>query len=323
MVSIDQTNWSQLKLNSFSFPTIISGVHNLSAMHLLLDLNSTANFLITTRRLLIPQLISLSIRVIESSAITRQFLGPRLHFLQLISMAYPGLIDLELCNTKSDTHDFFGWSSELSTLNLRNLQRLVLHSAPVPLSWNSWNILDVRKSWILPSLRHLSMESGYDLWFQETVGQLFGPSLLTLSIRTSLVVNLSFWTTFSALQELEIARSSLHSVSCDSPPPALHPIRRVIIRGAWPSNPDEGSMHIVDRLFNFTDQPSPVEWLICDDDSINALDRTQWQHYKETILFHAGYRTRPEVCQHVVEKWVTGEDRDDGNPHRLALSERS
>jgi hypothetical protein len=47
-----------------------------------------------TRRLLLPRLVSLSVRIIESSARTRLFLGPRLH----ISKAYPGLIDLDLRN---------------------------------------------------------------------------------------------------------------------------------------------------------------------------------------------------------------------------------
>jgi len=81
VASIDQTNWSLSKLDALSFSPIISGMPDLSAMHLSLDLNSTANFLITTRRLLLPRLVSLSIRIIESSARTRLFLGPRLYIL--------------------------------------------------------------------------------------------------------------------------------------------------------------------------------------------------------------------------------------------------
>ena len=277
-------------------------------MHLLLDLNSTANFLIATRRLLLPQLVSLSIRIIKSSATTRYVLGARLHILPIISKAYPGLIDLHLHNTESVRHDFVGWSLEPYTLDLPKLQRLFLHSAPVSINWITINIR-------LPSLRHLSVDSGHDRWLHRMVVQFLGTSLLTLSMRASLVIDLPFWTAFSALQELKIVRSSMHDVMCDTPPPALHPIRRVVIQGAWPSNPDDGT---VDRLFKFTDRPSPVEYLICEDESINALDQTQWQQYKNTILSHAGYGTRPEACQHVVEKWVTGEDMNEGDPHRLA-----
>jgi hypothetical protein len=161
------------------------------------------------------------------------------------------------------------------------------------------------------------VEPGPYLRSYDAVWQLLGTSLLTMSIRTSLDINTTFWAIFSALQELEIARLSLRDVLCDGRPPALHPIRRVIIRGAWPSNPDDDHMHtIVDRLFKFTDPPSPVEWLICDDKSINALDQTRWQQYKNTILSHAGYGTRPEVCKHVMEKWVTGGDRDEGDSLR-------
>ena len=281
-------------------------------MHLLLDLNSTANFLIATRRLVLPQLVSLSIRIIESSATTRQFISARLHILPIIIKAYPGLIDLHLHNIKSDRHDFVGWSSEFRVLNLPKLQRLILHSAPVSLNWIT---VDIR----LPLLRHLSVDFGNDLFLQNMIGQLLGTSLLTLSTRATLVINLPFWTTFSALQELKIVRSSVRAVMCNTPPPALHPIRRVIIQGAWPSNPDHAPVNTVDRLFKLTDRPSPVEYVICEDECINALNQTQWQLYKDTILSHAGCRTLPEVCQQVMEKWVTSEDMDEDDPHRLAL----
>lgn len=284
-------------------------------MRFLLDLNSTANFLIAARRLLLPQLVSLSIQVIDSAAITRQFLGAMLHILPIISKAYPGLIDLELHNTESDRHDFLGWSSASSALNLPRLQRLVLHSTPVSVDWIA---IDRENSWTLPSLRHLSVEPGPYSRVLDTVWQPLGTLLLTLSVRTSLEIDSNFWITLPALQELNITRSSPHDVMCESRPPAFHPIRRVLIRGAWPSNPNADVMDaVVGCLFKFTDRPSPVEWLICDDRSVNELNRTQWQQYKETILLHAGYRTRPEVCEHVMEKWVTGEDRE-GN---LALLE--
>ena len=284
-------------------------------MYLLLDLNSTANFLITTQRFLLPQLVSLSIRIIDSSAITRQYPGARLAILPIISRAFPGLVDLDLRNTETDNHDFVGWSLG-STLNLPKLQRLVLHSTPVSADWTAINIW---KSWTLPSLRHLSVDPGPGLPVHGTIWQLIGASLLTLSIRTSLTINSTFWTALPALQELEVTRLSPHDVSCDCPPPAPHPIRRVIIGGAWPSNPNDDCMSaVVGCLFKFTDQPSPVEWLICDDESINALNQTQWKQYKKTVLSHPGYDTRPEVCEHVMEKWVTGWDRDEGDPHRLA-----
>ena len=290
-------------------------------MRLLLDLNSTANFLIAARRLVFPQLVSLSIQVISSAATTRQFPGPMLHILPIISEAYPGLIDLELRNTESDHHDFLGWSSASSMLNLPKLQRLVLHSTPVSIDWIA---IDRQNSWNLPSLRHLSVEPGPYSRVLDTVWQPLGTLLLTLSVRTSLYIGPTFWTIFPVLQELDIARSFPRDVLCESRPPALHPIRRVIIRGAWPSNPDDDYMDtVVGCLFKFTDRPSPVEWLICDDRSVNGLNRSQWQQYKETILLHAGYRTRPEVCEHVMEKWVTGEDRDEGNLHRLGLFERT
>lgn len=276
-------------------------------MHLSLDLNSTANFLIATRRLILPQLVSLSIRVIESSATTRQFLGARLHILPIICKAYPGLIDLHLHNTESDRHDFVGWSMELCALDLPKLQRLFLHSAPVSINWIT---VDIR----LPSLRHLSVDGHDDYLLEHAVEQLFGNSLLTLSISGSLVIDLSFWITFPALQELKIVRDSMFDVTCNTPPPARHPIRRVIIQGAWSSNPDDSPEHIVYRLFKFTNPPSPVECFICEDESINALNQTQWQQYINTILSHVGYHTRPELCQHVVEKWVTGGDMDEGDP---------
>ncbi len=288
-------------------------------MHLVLDLNSTANFLITTQRLLLPQLVSLSIRIIQSSAPTRLFPGPKLHFLPIISKAYPGLIDLHLRNTESDRHDFVGWSSEFSILDLPKLQRLFLHSTPASLSWTA---LDTWNPSTVPSLCHLSLDTAHSLYLQDIVGQLVGTSLLTLSVHASIGINQTFWSTFSALQELKIVRSSSRDVMCDSPPPALHPIRRVIIRGGWPSNPDYGSIYLVDRLFKFTERPSPVEWLICEDESINALNQMQWQQYKNAILSHASYPMHPEVCQDIVEKWVTGEGMDEGDPYRLALFER-
>jgi len=305
MLSINQTNWSRLKLHSFFFSPIIPRRHDLSAMHFLLDLNSTADFLIIQRlRIPQPRLVSLSIRVIDSSAITRQYPGERLHILPIISRAYPGLVDLDLRNTKSFSRDFVGWSLGSSTLNLPKLQRLVLHSTPVSVDWTAINR---GNSWTLPSLRHLSVEPGPSLPVHSTIWQLLGASLLTLSIRTSLTINSTFWTALPALQELEVTRLSPHDVSCDCSPPAPHPIRRVIIRGAWSSNPDDDCMSaVVDCLIKFTDQPSPVEWLICDDESINALNQTQWKQYKKTVLSHSGYDTRPEVCEHVVEKWVTG-----------------
>lgn len=288
-------------------------------MRLLLDLNSTANFLIAARRLLLPQLVSLSIQVIDSAAITRQFLGPMLHILPIISRAYPGLIDLELRNTESDRHDFLGWSSASSALNLSKLQRLVLHSTPVSVDWIA---IDRKNSWTLPSLRHLSVEPGPHSPVFDTVWQPLGTLLLTLSVRTSLYIGSTFWTTFPALQELYIVRSSPRDVFCESRPPASHPIRRVVIRGAWPSHPGGDDTATVVGLFKFTDRPSPVEWLICDDESVNRLNRTRWQQYKEAILLHAGYRTRPEKCEHVREKWVTGEDRglsDLGMEHELSV----
>lgn len=288
-------------------------------MHLLLDLNSTANFLIATRRLLLPQLASLSIRIIEPSATTRLFVGPRLHILPIISKAYPGLIDLHLRNTESDRHDFVGWSSEFPIINLPKLQRLLLHSTPASLRWTA---LDTWNSSTFPSLRHLSLDSVHDLYIQDIVGQRLGTSLLTLSVHTSIGITPSFWSTFSALQELRIVRSSSRDVWCDSPPPALHPIRRVIIRGGWPPNPDIGSIYIVDRLFKFTEQPSPVEWLICDDESINALNQIQWRQYKHAILSHTSHPMCPDVRQDIVEKWVIREDMDEGDPYRLALFER-
>ena len=103
-------------------------------------------------------------------------------------------------------------------------------------------------------------------------------------------------------------------------PPALHPIRRVIIRGAWPSDPDDEYMNIaMGCLFKFIDQHSPVEWLICDDEFINALDQTQWKQYKQAVLSLSGYDMRPEVCEHVMETWVIGWDRDEGDPGWLHL----
>jgi len=290
-------------------------------MHLVLDLNSIANFLITTQRLLLPQLVSLSIRVIDSSAVTRQFLGPRLTILPIISRAYPGLVDLDLRNTESDSHDFVGWSLECSTLSLPRLQRLVLHSTPASVDWeaiNSWN------SWTLPSLCHLSVEPGPYFLFHGTIYQLLGTSLLTLSINTGLIIDSTFWTVLPALQELEVTRLSTLDVWCNYPPPALHPIRRVIIKGGWPSNPDDRCLYaVVTGLFKFTDQHSPVGWLICDDESINALNQTQWEKYKKTFVSHSGYGTPPEVIKHVMEKWVTGWDRDESDPHRLAPFERT
>jgi len=273
-------------------------------MHLVLNLNSIASFLITTQRLLLPQLVSLSIQVIDSSAIARnQFPGARLAILPIISRAYPGLVDLNLRNTESDTHDFVGWSFGSSTLNLPKLQRLVLHSTPASVDWeaiNSWN------SWTLPSLCHLSVE-GPCLRFHGTIWQLLGASLLTLSIHNGLVINSNFWTILPALQELEVTRFSPLDVWCDFTPPALHPIRRVIISRAWPSDPDDEYMYTAGVcLIKFTDQHSPVEWLICDDESINALNQTQWRLYKKTVLSLSGCDTRPEVCEHVMEKWVTG-----------------
>ena len=215
MVSINQTKWSQLKLNSFTFSPIIPGTHDLSAMHLVLNLNSIASFLITTQRLLLPQLVSLSIQVIDSSAIARnQFPGARLAILPIISRAYPGLVDLGLRNTESDTHDFVGWSLECSTLSLPRLQRLVLHSTPASVDWeaiNSWN------SWTLPSLCHLSVEPGPYFRFHGTIYQLLGASLLTLSIHASLTINSTFWTVLPALQELEVTRFSPLDVWCDYP----------------------------------------------------------------------------------------------------------
>jgi len=287
-------------------------------MHLVLDLNSIANFLITTQRFLLPQLVSLSIRVIDSPATTRQPPGAMLTILPIISRAYPGLVDLNLRYTESG---FVGWSLERSTLDLPKLQRLVLHSTPASVDWeaiNSWN------SWTLPSLCHLSVEPGPCLRYHDMIWQLLGTSLLTLSIHNDLIVNSTFWTILPALQELEVTRLSTQDVWCHCPPPALHPIRRVIIRGAWPSNPDDVCLYaIVGALFKFTDQHSPVEWLICDDESINALNQTQWKQYKKTVLSHTGYDTPPEVCENVVEKWVTGWDRDEGDPHRLAPFERT
>jgi len=274
-------------------------MHNLAAMRLLLDLNSAADFLIATRRRSLPQLVSLSIHIVESAAITRHYLAPRLEILPIISKAYPGVIDLDLRNIGLDRHhnDYLGWSSGLSALYLPKLQRLVLHSVPVY----------GQNPWTLPSLRHLSVEPGPYSQDPDAFWRPLGTCLLTLSLRTSLHIEPTFWTTFPALQELAIARSSPREVFCESPPPASHPIRRVIIRGGWPSYSEGDHMHtLVDDLLKLTEQPSPVEWLVCDDESINGLDKTQWQQYKESLLFQANYSTLPEVCEPVMEKWVTG-----------------
>ena len=286
---------------------MISGVHNLSAMRFILDLNSTANFLLVTRRLQLPQIVSLSIRIIHSAAATRQYPGARLHILPIISKAYRGLIDLDLRNTESSRHDFLGWSWGLSALDLPKLQRLVVHSAPVSVDWIA---IERQNSWILPSLLHLSVDPGPYSPFYDTVWPSFSRFLLTLSVRTDIYINATFWTIFPALQDLEITLSSPYDVFFDGYPPATHPIRSVVIRGAWVPNPDDSNTYpACSCLFDLTAWPSPLEWLICDDKSINGLSRTQWQQYKEKVFFYAGY-TDPEVREHTMEKWVTGEDRD-------------
>ena len=278
-------------------------------MRLLLNINSAANFLLATPPRSLPRLVSLSIQIVECAVVARNHISTRPEILQIISKACPGVIDLDLRNIALDHDDCLGWLSGFRALNLPKLRRLVLHSVfRFPVRAN-WNIISAQTSWTLPSLRHLSVDPSPNSVNLDTYWRPLGTCLLTLSLRTSLRIESTFWTTFPALQELEIVRlsPSPYEVCCRSPPPAFHPIRRVIIRGEWSSYPEGDHMHaLVDNLFRLTVRPSPVEWLVCDDKSINGLNKTQWQQYKESLLFQANYSTRPEVCEPVMEKWVTG-----------------